>query len=70
MPACQWALAPLLFFLCLFLIGIQLIFHVVLISAIQQSDLVIYTFFLYIHFHHGLSQDIGYSSLCYTLGPC
>ena len=32
--------------------------------------------YIYIHsffnilFHHGLSQDIEYSSLCYTIGPC
>ena len=57
-------------FLSFFLIGIQLIFHVVLISAIQQSDLGIYTCFLYIRFHHGLSQDTGYSSLRYTVAPC
>ena len=25
---------------------------------------------LYILFHYGLSQDLHYSSLCYTLGPC
>ena len=24
----------------------------------------------YILFHYGLSQDIEYSSLCYTVGPC
>ena len=24
----------------------------------------------YILFHYGLSQDIDYSSLCYTVGPC
>ena len=24
----------------------------------------------YILFHYGLSQEIGYSSLCYTVGPC
>ena len=24
----------------------------------------------YIFFHYGLSQDIEYSSLCYTVGPC
>ena len=43
----------------------------VLISAIQQSDSVIHihTFF-YILFHYGLYQDIEYSSLCYTGGPC
>ena len=48
------------------------IYIVVLISAIQQSD------YSYIHvcilfnilFHYGLSQDVEYSSLCYTLGPC
>ena len=28
------------------------------------------TFFFYILFHYGLSQDIEYSSLCYTVGPC
>ena len=26
--------------------------------------------FLNILFHYGLSQEIGYSSLCYTIGPC
>ena len=44
-----------------------------LISTVQQSDLVIY---VYIHilfrilFHYGLSQHIEYSSLCYTVGLC
>ena len=28
-----------------------------------------FTFFFYILFHYGLSQEIGYSSLCYTVGP-
>ena len=44
-----------------------------LISAIQQSDSVMHidTFILfYILFCYGLSQDIEYSSLCYTVGPC
>ena len=27
-----------------------------------------HTFFFYILFHHGLSQEIGYSSLCCTVG--
>ena len=42
------------------------------ISAVQQSDEVIHihTFFSYILFHYVLSQEIGYSSLCYTVGPC
>ena len=41
------------------------------ISAVQQNDSVIciYTFLFYIIFHHGLSQEIGYSALCYTVGP-
>ena len=26
--------------------------------------------FFHILFHYGLSQDIEYSSLCYTVGPC
>ena len=53
-------------------IEVQLIYNVVLISAVQQSDLVIrrQTFFFYIIFHYGLSQDIEYSSLCYLVGPC
>ena len=29
----------------------------------------IYTLF-HVPFHYGLSQDIEYSSLCYTVGPC
>ena len=30
----------------------------------------IYNIYIYILFHYGLSQDIVYSSLCYTVGPC
>ena len=30
----------------------------------------IYTHILYILLYYGLSQDIEYSSLCYTVGPC
>ena len=33
-------------------------------------QLDIYIHFLNILFHYGLSQDIEYSSLCYTVGPC
>ena len=50
-----------------------LIYNVVLISVVLQSDSVIHTFmhsFLEIIFHYGLSQDIEYYSLCYTVGPC
>ena len=55
-----------------FLVKVQLIYSVVLISAVQQSDSVIfvYTFFFNVLFRYGLSQDIEYSFLCYTLGPC
>ena len=44
----------------------------VLISSVQQSDSVVcvYMFFFILSFHHGLSQDTDYSSLCYTVGPC
>ena len=46
--------------------------NVGLISAVQQSDSVIQYIYVpfYIRFHYGLSQDIKYSSLCYTVGPC
>ena len=45
---------------------------VVLISAVQWSDSVmyVYTFFFIFSLHYGLSQDIEYSSLCFTVGPC
>ena len=46
---------------------IQLIYNVVLISAVQQSDSVIYIYILFhILFHYGSSQDIEYNSLSYT----
>ena len=55
----------------------ELIYNVVLISAVQQRDSVIYIYiFTYTHsfenilFHCDLSQDTEYSSLCYTVGPC
>ena len=61
-------------------IDVQMIYNV-LISAVQQSDSVIYIYiYIYTHththilfhilFHYGLSQVIKYSSLCYTVGPC
>ena len=55
----------------------MLIYNVVPISAVQQSDSVIHTYmyiYIYTHththihcflFHHGLPQETGYSSLCY-----
>ena len=42
-----------------------------LISAVQKIDSVIPIYILFhILFHYGLSQDIKYSSLCYTVEPC
>ena len=50
---------------------VQLIYNVVLISAVQRSDSVIHIYIVFhILFHYGLSQDIEHSSLCYTVGPC
>ena len=52
----------------------QLIYNVS-ISAVQQSDSVIYVY-IYIYvifcvlFCKGSSQDFGYSSLYYRVGPC
>ena len=40
-----------------------------LVSGVQQSDSVMYILFK-ILFHDGLLQDIEYSSLCFTVGPC
>ena len=40
-----------------------------LVSGEQQSDSVMYIY-SDILFHYGLLQDIEYSSLCYTVGPC
>ena len=43
------------------------------ISAVQQSDWVLHIYihsFFNILFHYGLSQEIGYSLLCCTIGPC
>ena len=48
----------------------MLIYSVLLISAVQQSDPVsqINTYFFPILFHYGLSQETRLSSLCYTVG--
>ena len=47
-------------------------YNVVQISALGQSDSVTHLLhsFFYILFQKGLSQEIGYSSLCYTVEPC
>ena len=54
-----------------FFIEVQLICNVVLISALQQSGLVvhIYTFFFHILFNYGLSQNIEHGCLCHMEGP-
>ena len=45
-----------------------------LVSGIQQSDSVIHTYiYIYIFqilFPYRLLQNIKYSSMCYTVGPC
>ena len=52
-------------------IEVQLIYSVVLVSGIQQSDSVIYIDVDFqILFHYRLLQDNEFSSLCYTVGPC
>ena len=55
----------------------QLIYKGVLVFGIQHSDLVIYAYMYVcvcilsqILFHYSLLQDIEYSFLCYTVGPC
>ena len=68
-----------------FFIEVLLIYNVVLVSGVQQSDLVLcicvcvcvcvcvceYTYIpLQILFHFKLLQDTRYSSLCYTVNPC
>ena len=48
-----------------------MIYNVVLVSGVQQSDSVIHIHILFhVVFRYGLSQDTEYSSLCYTGGPC
>ena len=58
----SWWLVQIFFY-----IEVLLIYSVVLISAVQQSDLVIHICIL---FHYGLSWDTDYSFLCYIVGPC
>ena len=62
----------------LIFIGVQLIYNVVLVSGVQQSDSVMYIKCMYIYvyigfqilFHYKLLQDTEYGSLCYTVGLC
>ena len=63
-----------------FLNQIWLMYNVVLMSSIRQSDSVmpiftytyrcVYMHYFYILFHYDLSQDIECSSPCYAVGPC
>ena len=47
----------------------QLIYNVVLVSGIQHSE-YIHLLIFQIPFPYILLQNIEYSSLCYTVGPC
>ena len=70
---------PYYLFLIYFLIKVELIYNVVPTSAVHShTHTHAYThtpIYIYIHsfshviFPHGLSQEIGYSSLCCTVGP-
>ena len=62
----------------IFLIEVLLIYNVVLVSCVEQSDSDIYIYiyvcvcvyiYMYILFHYGLLQEIEYSSLHDTVGP-
>ena len=56
------------FFKNLFYTGVQLIYNVVLVSSVQQSDSVIHISILFqILFPRGLLQSIEQSSLYYTV---
>ena len=53
---------------CVCFIEVELIYNVVFISAVQQSDsLIRLSCFSY---SFPLLQDIEYHSLCYTVGSC
>ena len=63
-------LLPFFFF---FLIGVELFYNVVLVFTVQESESAICIHIsplFQILFHYRLLQDIEYSSLCYTVGPC
>ena len=63
-------LLPILFIDYFNVIEVQLIYRAVLISVVQQSDLLYIYILFHILFHDGLSQDIEARSLCSTGGPC
>ena len=47
-------------FICLYFIEVYLIYNVVLVSAVQQSDSVIYLYIFSYAFCYGFSQDTEY----------
>ena len=60
-------------------IEVELIYNVALVFAVQQSDSAYIYIYMYINlypysafilFCYGLSQNVDYSCLCYTAGPC
>ena len=53
-----------------FFIAMKKIFNWSIVSGIQWSDSVTYVSGIQILFPYRLLQDINYSSLCCTLGPC
>ena len=60
-----------MYFLCLFFIEVELIYNVVLVSGVQQSNSVIYIYIKFqILFPYRSLQNIEYSPLCSTVGPC
>ena len=65
------------YFFLIFLIEVQLIYNVGLISGVQQSSfhilfhvLFIYFIYFFIFFSIVAHNNIEYSSLCYIVGPC
>ena len=56
------------------LLKLLLIYNILLVSDVQQSDSVIYISYIYILsqilFLYRLLHDIEYSSLCCAVGPC
>jgi len=49
------------------------VMYIYIASLLYSIYICIYTYIyllFIILFHHGLSQDIEYGSLCYTVGPC
>ena len=54
-----------------YFIEVYLIYNVLFMSAVQQSDSDIHIYVLfYILFHYGLLQGTEYSSLCCGVRPC